>query len=204
MSVSVEVLLTNPVNIAHSAETLASAFMTDPFYSFVFPDLERRARLLPWLSRKLLAYASRYGLVFADSTFHGVSIWFGPKQTDFQPLGILQTGLFLFPFKASFQEFKRSMQLTQISDRLHKHSISGKHFYLMEVGVERAQRGQGFGRALVQAGLVRADALHLPCYLETYNPQNLSFYGSLGFSIVGTEKASPSAPRVWGLLHSRA
>jgi GNAT superfamily N-acetyltransferase len=119
-----------------------------------------------------------------------------------QLAGILQTGLFLFPFKVSFQEFKRSLQLSQISDRLHKHSISGQHFYLMEVGVEPPQQGRGLGRALVQAGLSRADELHMPCYLETYNPNNPGFYGTLGFQVVGNEKALPSAPQVWGLLRA--
>jgi ribosomal protein S18 acetylase RimI-like enzyme len=176
--------------------------MADPFYSFVFPDSKQRTRLLPWRSRKLLAYAGRFGLIFTDEGHHGSSFWLGPEHTNLQLGGILQTGLFLFPFKVSFQEFKRSMQLTRISDRLHKHSISGQHLYLMEVGVEPAQQSHGLGRALVQAGLSRADALGVPCYLETYNPKNLGFYNSLGFRVVGTQRALASAPQVWGLLRA--
>jgi len=202
MSASFEILMGNRQDITRCAEVLTAAFMADPFYRFVFPDAERRARLLPWLLRKLLAYASRYGLLFTDADHHGISFWLGPEHTDLQLAGILRTGLFLFPFRVSFQEFKRSLQLTHISDRLHKHSISGQHFYLMEVGVEPAQQGRGLGRALVQAGLSRADELHVPCYLETYNPTNLGFYGSLGFQVVGSEKVLPSAPQVWGLLRA--
>lgn len=200
MSASIEILIGNRQEIARCAEVLTSAFTADPFYRFVFPDAERRARLLPWLSRKLLAYACRYGLFFTDTDHRGVSLWLGPKHTDLQPLGILRTSLFLFPFRVSFQEFKRSMQLTQISDHLHKNSIAGEHFYLMEVGVDPTQQCRGLGRALVQAGLSRADETRVPCYLETYNPNNLGFYGSLGFRVVGSEKALSSAPQVWGLL----
>ena len=190
----------NRLEITHCAEILSSAFMTDPFYNFVFPDAERRARLLPWLSRKLLAYAARYGVIFTDANFQGVSIWLGPNHTDLLPLGIFQTGLFVFPFKVSRLEFKRSTTLAQVSNHLHKQVISTPHYYLQVVGVEPSQQGKGLGRALVQAGLSRADELKVPCYLETYNSDNLRFYSSLGFKVLGSEKASLHAPSAWGLL----
>ena len=44
------------------------------------------------------------------------------------------------------------------------------------------------------------DELKVPCYLETYNSDNLGFYGSLGFKVMGSEKASLHAPSAWGLL----
>ena len=200
MVASIEILSGHRFRRPRFAEILSSAFAGDPFYTFVFPDPERRTRLLPWLFNKLLNYANHYGLVFADSKYRGISIWLGPKHTRLLPLGVLRSGLFLFPFKVSHLELKRSIKLAQVSNQLHRQAVSTPHFYLEAVGVEPLHQGKGLGRALVQAGISRADETRVPCYLETYNPNNLGFYGSLGFSVVGSEKALPSAPHVWGLL----
>ena len=200
MAASIEILSGHRFRRPRFAEILSSAFADDPFYTFVFPDAQRRTRLLPWLFNKLLSYANHYGLVFADSEYHGISIWLDPKHTGLLPLGVLRAGLFLFPFKVSHLELKRSIMLAQVSNQLHRQAVSTPHFYLEAVGVEPSHQGKGLGRALVQAGISRADETRVPCYLETYNPNNLGFYGSLGFSVVGSEKALPSAPHVWGLL----
>jgi len=199
MVASIEILSGHRFRRPRFAEILSSAFAGDPFYTFVFPDPERRTRLLPWLFNKLLNYANHYGLVFADSKYRGISIWLGPKHTRLLPLGVLRSGLFLFPFKVSHLELKRSIKLAQVSNQLHRQAVSTPHFYLEAVGVEPLHQGKGLGRALVQAGISRADELHIPSYLETHNPANLGFYQSLGFSIVGSEKPFPSAPQVWGL-----
>jgi len=200
MAASIEILSSHRFRGTRFAEILSSAFAGDPFYTFLFPDAERRAHLLPWLFDKLLSYANQYGLVLADSNYHGISVWLEPKHTRLLPLGVLRAGLFLFPFKVSHLELKRSIKLAQVSNQLHRQAVSTPHFYLEAVGVEPSHQGKGLGRTLVQAGISRADETRVPCYLETYNPNNLGFYGSLGFSVVGREKALPSAPQVWGLL----
>ena len=202
MAASIEIFSGNRLRRIHLAEILSSAFVEDPFYTFVFPDAERRTRLLPWLFNKLINYANHYGLVLVDSEYHGISIWLGPKHTRLLPLGVLRDGLFLFPFKVSHLELKRSIMLAQVSNQLHRQAVSTPHFYLEAVGVEPLRQGKGLGRALVQAGLFRADELNVPCYLEPHNPTNLGFYVSLGFNIVGSKQAFPSAPQVWGLLRT--
>ena len=202
MAASIEIFSGNLLMGTCFAEILSAAFVDDPFYTFVFPDPERRTRLLPWLFNKLLNYANHYGLVFADSKYRGISIWLEPKHTRLQPLGVLRAGLFLFPFKVSHLELKRSIKLAQVSNQLHRQAVSTPHFYLEALGIEPLHQGKGLGRALVQAGLYRADELQVPSYLETHNPANLGFYISLGFNIVGSEKPFPSAPQVWGLLRT--
>jgi len=199
MAASIEILSGHRFRGTRFAEILSSAFVDDPFYTFVFPDAERRTHLLPWLFDKLLSYANQYGLVLADSNYHGISVWLEPKHTRLLPLGVLRAGLFLFPFKVSHLELKRNIMLAQVSNQLHRQAVSTPHFYLEAVGVEPLHQGKGLGRALVQAGISRADELQVPSYLETHNPANLGFYISLGFNIVGSKKPFPSAPQVWGL-----
>ena len=47
-----------------------------------------------------------------------------------------------------------------------------------------SHRGRGLGRALLQPVLDRADADGVPCYLETAQPTNVTFYERLGFRVL--------------------
>jgi GNAT superfamily N-acetyltransferase len=186
--------------IRHCADILSRAFFADPFFAFILPDERKRLRVLPWLYQKLLAYGHRYGRVETTQELAGAAIWFGPHHTSLKLHGVLRTGLFLLPLKLSRQEFRRSTGLANLSDQLHRETISSAHFYLAELGVAPALHGRGLGAALVKSGLARADHLQLPCYLETYNPDNLSFYASLGFRPVERRRFSLEAPQIWGML----
>jgi len=199
-----EIALMEPAQLNHCAETLARAFFVDPFFEFVLPNPRKRERLLPWLYRKLIRIIHDYGKVFVSSHLDGVALWLGPKQTNLPLVGIIKTGLFLFPCKLSPAEFKRSRQLDTLSSQLHRRSMTRPHLYLFGIGVEPALQGKGLGRALVQAGLAFAAQLHVPAYLDTYNPHNLSFYASLGFQIIRSEKPTSPCPQIWAMRWSEA
>jgi ribosomal protein S18 acetylase RimI-like enzyme len=54
-------------------------------------------------------------------------------------------------------------------------------WYLSIVAVDPRAQGQGLGRQLLEPTLAEADRVAATCYLETFNPRNLSFYERLGF-----------------------
>lgn len=58
----------------------------------------------------------------------------------------------------------------------------------------------GIGGSLVRAGLERADADGLPCYLETVNPKNVPFYQKLGFDVIVDTVDPTSDLRLWTFL----
>ena len=72
------------------------------------------------------------------------------------------------------------------------------HHVLVAVGVSSAGRGQGFGRALVDAAFTRAvahpssDGLRL----ETENPKNVEMYARWGFDELGRVEVDPVAVHV--------
>ncbi len=80
---------------------------------------------------------------------------------------------------------------------LHHDAVREPHWYVMVVGVAPAFQGQGLGRALLQPMLDRAAADGVPCYLETTQPRNVTFYERLGFRVL-TEVVEPeSGLRIW-------
>ena len=69
--------------------------------------------------------------------------------------------------------------------------------YLMILGVDAPSRGQGIGKVLVRPGLSFADTHGMPCYLESSNPRNVSFYDSIGFKtarIIHLEENNDKSP----------
>jgi len=182
----------------------ARAFHEDPFFTCVLPEAEKRLRVLPWLSERMLRYGLRYGTVYTTPSLEGMALWLGPNHPHLQLLGTFQTGLFRLPFKLSVPEFQRSRRLSNHANRLHAASITGPHIYLLQLGVEPSLQGQGIGGTLTRQVLAQADRLALPCYLDTFNERNISFYERNGFRVVGQGQATPASPPIWAMLRKPA
>lgn len=58
-----------------------------------------------------------------------------------------------------------------------------RHWYLPWFGVDAAVQGRGLGGALMQHCLEVMDKDHLPAYLDSPNPRNVSFYERHGFVV---------------------
>ncbi len=190
--------------IPQAALVLARAFYNDPFFTFALPDEARRAQVLPWFYEKFLNYGQRYGKVYTTASLEGVAIWLGPQKTSLTFLGILHSGLWLCPFKLDRPELQRSLRLSNYANRLHAAAITGRHWYLCELGVEPALQGQGVGSALLQPVVASADRQALCCYLETNNEKNLPFYERNGFAVAGHGQASPDDAHTWAMLRKPA
>jgi len=190
--------------IKPAAAVLARAFFQDPFFTFVIPDGSRRVKILPWLFERMLSYGLRYSRVLGTPSLEGVAIWLGPENPSLRLPGALWSGLFLLPFKLGSQGLLRSLRLEACAGRLHKTCVTGRHWYLVALGVEPTLQGQGLGAALLGPILAQADREALVCYLETNNQKNLSFYQRNGFTVVGHAQAIPGGPYTWGMLRKPA
>ena len=82
-------------------------------------------------------------------------------------------------------------------DWLDAHVPSEPCWFLDAVGVAPTAQGRGLGRRLVLHGLERARAEGCPAFLETGNPRNVPFYESLGFQVVGEQRAPDGGPMIW-------
>ena len=81
-------------------------------------------------------------------------------------------------------ERKRMMAvLSQVGDR-RKALMPEPHWYIPAIGVDPQSQDMGFGSALMNHGIARADRDEAPIYLETETERNVSFYRSLGFDVI--------------------
>jgi len=80
------------------------------------------------------------------------------------------------PLEVEMKALLNLGRLHSISEHLHKRYAPDPHWYLFLLGIDPASQGQGLGGRLLEHVLARADAAHLPCYLETYDISAVRFY----------------------------
>jgi GNAT superfamily N-acetyltransferase len=70
------------------------------------------------------------------------------------------------------------------------------HFLVMLFAVSPIHQRAGLGRRLMSEALTRADAYRVPAFLWTSNPDNLPYYHSHGYEVIG-ESGIPGGARSW-------
>ena len=190
-------------DIRELAHVLGRAFFDDPVMTWVLPDAGERARALP----RVFGTMARYhhlpldGVELADDGAHvaAAALWAPPQKwrvsrtTEFRMLpGFL---------RAFGSHAKRGRQLDELMKSNHPVE---PHWYLAVIGSDPTYRGGGYGKALMESGLARADAEWAPAYLESSNPDNVPYYERFGFEVIGelelpgdSEAAGPTMWAMW-------
>ena len=180
-----------------AAEALSQAFHDDPLQSYTFPDAEQRRRLSPAHFSAILKYGLLAGQVFTGAEpGSGAAIWI-PPGTAHTPEMAETSGLTRLPETIGVDAAGRFSRLVGYAEALHHRDMTDPHWYVMVLGVAPAFQGQGYGRALLQPMLDRAELEGLACYLETTQPKNVSFYRRLGFDVLVDDVEPESGLRVW-------
>ena len=68
------------------------------------------------------------------------------------------------------------------------------HFLVWMFAVSPSHQRRGLGRQLMQRALAKADSDRVPAYLWTGNPENLPYYRSHGFVVVGEAEILGGVP----------
>lgn len=181
-----------------AAQVLARAFFDYPMIIHYWPDLGRRVCYLEWYWNCAVNYGLRYGQIDTTPDIAGVSIWLPPGQTHITTWRYSRAGYLPLPlFIGCKQFFTKTMRSDNLVQQVHEEIMPGPHWYLWIVAVDPARQGKGIGAVLMRSGLQRADAQHLPCYLETYEKGNIPFCLRHGFTLVRTEQVSGSDLCFW-------
>ena len=183
-------------NLSAAAEALARAFHNDPLQAYVFPDPIERAIRSPAHFAPILRYGLLFGEVLTtEGKPLGASVWIPPGEWELMPQRASEAGLNDLPEAIGEEAAGRFFSALAAVEPYHRDIPP--HWYLTVVGVSPEGRGQGLGRALIQPILDRAEAAGLPSYLETSQPDNVSFYERLGFEQVVDMVEPQSGLRFW-------
>jgi ribosomal protein S18 acetylase RimI-like enzyme len=194
----------DPSKTEAAISTISQAFFDDPMYDIILPDKAKRMQGLNAMNAFVLNICMRSGQVDSIAGTSGVALWLPPGKTDLTPVQMLQAGGLTLPFRAGFGPFLRLMSMLGKGDPIHKKAVPGPHWYLAILAVEPLQQGKGFGKALIEHGLARADVDHMPCYLETSNERNKPFYERYGFKVFESFALAEGGPEGWGMLRDPA
>ena len=185
-----------PADIPGIVDTLADAFFDDPVWGWAFSDpIRRKAQYGVWFGI-IVASAVEHQWVWRTPADEAASVWLPPgcpelSEADEARLDYeleRMTGERVHLLREIFECFEAS------------HPRDQEHFYLSLLGTHTTHRGLGIGMELLTANLATIDALHMPAYLESTNPNNLTRYESVGFEIYGTfglPGGGPDVTQMW-------
>jgi ribosomal protein S18 acetylase RimI-like enzyme len=177
---------------------LARAFDQDPFYNWILPQDERRARSFVDIFELILRRMSdELAETFTTTDRSGCVIW---KRPGTHKLSLLRQAQLLPAFASilGWSRIPRGFRLIEHMDALHARFAPEPHVYLYVLGVDPPQQGRGLGGKLLGPGFERADQERHRIYLETARAENVPFYERHGFKLQ-LETKHHEFPTLWSM-----
>jgi GNAT superfamily N-acetyltransferase len=181
-----------------TAESLAASLESDAFYAFVaaaVPDeASRRVALVAYFAAALVE-GSAAGRVVAEP--HGAAIWSlnGESPAQAAAAAVRRESIRSALGDAGLARFDAAV--AGMSEAAAARPALASAWYLSILGVAPHAQRTGVGRRLLAPTLREADALGMPCWLETFGEETLPFYASIGFLPIEdarVEEANVGAP----------
>lgn len=175
-TVSVSHLLRADLDAA--AETMAGAFSDDPWFAWLYRDVEAdeqtRHRLLVEFMGVNGSYAIDAGHSYTLAGHAAVALWRAPDHRSSAAQDRAVRELLVghaVDLDRVVPGFRRILQVRP----------SEPHFYLDTLATRPADQGRGLGSQLIGHVLAECDRQGLPAFLESSNPRNVSLYLRHGF-----------------------
>ncbi|MCA0379201.1 MAG: GNAT family N-acetyltransferase [Actinobacteria bacterium] len=162
--------------------TVTHAFRNDPTWSpLLGADTSESGPAYQYWSL-FVHSALRYPWSYSNHDGTVTSIWYPPNADELTPEETAR-----FPeFATELLGAHKATELFRTIERFDDARPAGAYFYLSLLAVHPTQRGSGLGLRLLAENLQVLDALGVPTYLESSNPQNDEKYRRLGYQQHGT------------------
>jgi ribosomal protein S18 acetylase RimI-like enzyme len=180
---------------AGALATLVLAFTNDPVERWLYPEPQQYLTHFPEFLAAFGGKAFGEHTVWSLGAFSAVALWLPPGT---EPDGDAITTV--LAETVSPEKHGDLFSVLQQMDLAHP---KYPHWYLPWFGVDAALQGRGLGGQLMMACLGVVDASHVPTYLETPNPRNISFYERYGFEVTGRAQVGACPPVVFMLRASQ-
>jgi GNAT superfamily N-acetyltransferase len=189
------VRVVGPADVPAAAATLTGAFRTDPLWSWVFDDPERRAAQMGALWTLCLEGSIDHRWVWTVDGEQAVALWIPPGEPELTEPHASR----LRPLLDEVAPDRAALALAVFDAFDAAHPTDRPHHYLSLLGTHPDHRGRGLGMALLADNLARIDAGHGHAYLESSNPANLDRYRSVGFEVVSEYAVVDGGPVIHGM-----
>lgn len=166
--------------------TLTSAFFDDPVERWMYPAPEEYGTHFPKFLAAFGGNAFRHDTVWMLDGCNAVALWL--------PAGIEPDGDAIVAVLRETVDSSKHDDVFAVVEQMDAAHPRTPHWYLPWFGVTAGLQGRGLGSTLMNHCLSVVDASHLPAYLETPNPRNITFYERHGFAVTGEAQAGECPP----------
>jgi len=179
-----------------AARVLAAAFLDDPIAVAIGPRRRGHRRLTSPLSfagivAACRSHGGRIVVARRGGTVVGVSIAFDPGRWPISDAAFVYE--LAWVLAAGPLPVRRGIAFDRMVRNAH---VEHEHLYLWFLGVDPAEQGRGVGRSLLGHLHRRSDRHGVPTYLETSTMDNVAYYASAGYELLG-ELALPGGAPLW-------
>ena len=171
---------------------LLDAFKKYPKMISAFPDEKARYAALEATIRYYVAYDLRYGYAYSlDENINEAAVLVHSDEMKYTFLKHILAGSYSKNYRNAMGRLSKTDRIKRVRlfeelDRLEATvDIPRPHIYLDFLGVREEHQHQGRGRGLMTAICKYADQVSLPIMLFTNTSEDVNFYQSLGFKIIG-------------------
>lgn len=195
-------------DLEQAVEVASKAFMEDPLWVYLYPNLKRREKYSLRFFKAILSYSIDKGQAYGIGTpVKAVALW---KKYDSEKVlkeekkkrisvrtFMGMSRMILSRFTYSFIRLRKLMEDIYYMRRFFAPNL---HHYLHMLCVHPSEQGKGHGKTILKALLERGDKEGAPFYLETFTPTNVTFYQHMGFQCVKHMKYEETGLEVWAFL----
>ncbi|NKB70024.1 MAG: GNAT family N-acetyltransferase [Candidatus Latescibacteria bacterium] len=180
------VKIATEADAASVVDSMVIGFCADPLGRWCWTDPQAYIAHFPTFIRLYGGQAFSHGSAYYVDGYLGGALWLPPGiHPDEEALGA---------HIDSTVPAAKHADLYGLLERMGQYHPEEPHWFLSLISVEPMHQNKGCGSALLEHALERCDSEHLPAYLESSNPRNISLYQRHGFQVLDTFQVGTTPP----------